>query len=60
MAEERFRGGEQRPSPTVFPTLLIRRIDEIFSDDIAAHLQTGGIAVELASHLRAVEAARST
>ena len=55
-----LRGGEQRPTPAVFLTMLVGRIDKVFGHDIAAHLQTGDEAVELAAHLRACKATGCT
>ena len=53
---EVFGGRQQRPSPAVFAVVLVVRIDEIFGNDVASHLQTGDVAVELAAHLCACEA----
>ena len=55
-----LRGGEQRPAPAVFFAMLVGRIDKVFGHDIAAHLQTGDEAVELAAHIGTCEAAGSS
>ena len=55
-----LRGGEQRPAPAVFFAMLVGRIDKVFGHDIAAHLQAGDKAVELAAHLRTSKATGCT
>ena len=51
-AQQLFRCGEERPSPTVFVVVLVDGIDKVFGDDAAGHLQAGDVAVEAAAHLR--------
>ena len=55
-SEEGFRGGQERPAPSVFTPVLVGGIHEVFGYDITSHLQAGDVTVELASHLRPVEA----
>lgn len=54
---ELLGGGEQRPTPTVLVVVLIYGIDKIFGNNSGGHLQTGDVAIELAAHLGAIEAA---
>ena len=49
--------GEQRPSPTVFLSVLVGGIDKVLRHNAALHLQSCDIAVELTAHSWTVETA---
>ena len=55
-----FRGSEQRPSPAIFASVPVSRIDEVLGNDAAGHLQTGDICIEAAAHVGSREAAGGT
>ena len=57
---ERLGSGEQRPSPAVFPPMLVSGIYKVLGDYQAGHLQAGDVAIKLAAHLGTVEATGRT
>ena len=62
-AVELFGGGEQGPSPSVFMSVFVDGINEVFSHDIAPHLHPSDDGIETATHLwtrKATEGAELT
>ena len=62
-AVELFGGGEQGPSPSVFMSVFVDGINEVFSHDIAPHLHPSDDGIETATHLwtrKATEGAKLT
>ncbi len=51
-SEQAFGGGKQRPAETIFATVLVGRIYKILGNDMARHLKSGDVAVELTAHIR--------
>lgn len=52
-----FRSIEQRQPPAIGPVMLVVGIDEILDHHTGRHLKARGIAIELATQLRAAQAA---
>ena len=59
-AVELFGGGEQGPSPSVFMSVFVDGINEVFSHDVAPHLHPSNDGIELAAHLGSRESAEGT
>ena len=55
-----FWSRQQRPSPTIFPAMLVSGIDEVFYDDTTCHLESSDISIELTTHFGTVEATGGT
>ena len=60
LSEKSLRRCEQRPSPTIFASVLVVRINKIFRHDISAHLKACQVGIKFSSHLRTCKSACRT
>ena len=58
LAKELPGCGQNGPSPSIGVPMLVCRIDKVFCQDSAPHLQPAEIRVKLSAHLRSSKAAR--
>ena len=54
---ERFGGGQEGSSPSIFFSVFVGRIDKVFGDYAAVHFQMSYVAVKETAHFRTDESA---
>ena len=57
MSQQALWRGEQRPAEAIFASVFVNGIDEVFGDDVSAHLQTADVGIELGAHVLSHEVA---